>query len=84
MSCKTDFQIGGKGSPKDIYKTLTEPERLAQWWTETRGSGKKVEDTLEFWFGDLCQKCDVTALKPGKQVIWKASKGSVRGNLCNL
>jgi uncharacterized protein YndB with AHSA1/START domain len=75
MSYETNFQIGVKASPDDIYKTLTEPKRLAQWWTDTRGSGTKVGDTLEFWFGDHCQKFDIKALKPGKQVIWKAPKG---------
>jgi|SRR5450755_469456 uncharacterized protein YndB with AHSA1/START domain len=76
MSYETNFQIGVKASPEEIYKTLTVPEKLAQWWTsDTRGSGTKVGDTLEFWFGDSCEKFNVTALKPGKQVIWKAPKG---------
>jgi hypothetical protein len=52
---------------------LTEPKRLAQWWTsDTRGSGSKVGDTLEFWFGEYCQKFEVAALEPGKLVRWKA------------
>jgi uncharacterized protein YndB with AHSA1/START domain len=75
MSYETNFQIGVKASPDDIYETLTEPQRLAQWWTDTRGSGTKVGDTLEFWFGDHCQKFDVKVLKPEKRVIWKAPKG---------
>jgi len=72
MSYETNFQIGVKASPEDIYKRLTEPKLLSQWWTDTRGSGTKVGDTLEFWFGEFCQKFDVKVLKPGKQVGWKS------------
>ena len=76
MSYETNFQIGVKATPDDIYKTLTEPKRLAQWWTsDTRGSGTKVGDTLEFWFGEFCQKFIVKALKPGEHVAWKSPKG---------
>jgi uncharacterized protein YndB with AHSA1/START domain len=62
MSSETNFRIGVKASPDDIYKRLTEPKRLAQWWTsDTRGSGTKVGDTREFWFGEWCEKFDVTS-----------------------
>jgi hypothetical protein len=55
---------------------LTETEKLAQWWTtDTRGSGTKVGDTLELWFGESREKFDVTALMPGKHVASKAPKG---------
>jgi uncharacterized protein YndB with AHSA1/START domain len=76
MGCETNLQIGVKASPEDVYKTLTESKRLAQWWTsDTRGSGTQIGETLEFWFGGFCQKFDIKALKPAKQVIWKAPKG---------
>ena len=76
MSYEINFQVGVKASPEEIYQTLTEPKKLAQWWTSaTRGNGTKVGDTLEFWFGELCEKFDVTALKPGKHVAWRAPKG---------
>ena len=79
MSYETNFQIGVKASPEDIYKRLTEPKLLSRWWTDTRGSGTKVGDTLEFWFGDFCQKFDVKVLKPAKQVAWKSPKGQGAG-----
>lgn len=78
MSYETNLQIGAKASPEDVFKALTDPKKLAKWWTsDTRGSGSKVGDTLEFWFGDFCQKFEVKALKPGKLVQWKATKEGV-------
>ena len=69
-------QVGVKASPEEIYKALTETEKLAQWWaTDTRGSGTKVGDTREFWFCGRCQKFKVKELKPGKGVAWKSRKG---------
>jgi len=82
MSSETDFQVGVKASPEEIYKTLTVPKKLAQWWTsDTRGSGTKVGDTLEFSFGDSCEKFDVTALKPGKH---HSNSGADRANQTDL
>jgi uncharacterized protein YndB with AHSA1/START domain len=77
MSYGINHQVGVKASTEEIYKYLTETAKLAQWWTtDTRGSGAKVGDTLEFWFyGTFCQKFDVKELKPGKSVAWKSPKG---------
>ncbi len=76
MSDGINHQVGVKASPEEIYKALTETEKLAQWWTtDTRGSGAQVGDTLEFWFHDRCHKFTVTDLKPGKRVAWKSLKG---------
>jgi uncharacterized protein YndB with AHSA1/START domain len=76
MSYEINLRIGAKASPEKAFEALTRPEKLAQWWTpDTRGSGTKVGDTLEFWFGEFCEKFDVTALEPGRKVAWKAPKG---------
>jgi len=46
MSYGINHQVGIKASPEEIYKALTETEKLAQWWTtDTRGSGTKVGAT---------------------------------------
>ena len=40
MSHQINHQIGVKASREEIYKCLTETEKLAQWWTtDTRASG---------------------------------------------
>jgi uncharacterized protein YndB with AHSA1/START domain len=78
MSHGINHQVGIKATPEDIYKALTETEKLAQWWTiDTRGSGTKVGDTLEFWFNkaSFCQQFNVKELEPGKRVVWKSPKG---------
>ena len=76
MSYGINHQIGIKASPDEIFKTLTEVDRLALWWTtDTRGAGAKVGDTLEFWFRDFCQKFQVAELTPGKRVVWKSPRG---------
>ena len=75
MSYEINLRIGAKTTPKKAYAALTDPSKLAKWWTpDTRGSGTRVGDTLEFWFGDFCEKFDVTGLRPGKEVAWKAPK----------
>ena len=73
MSYEINLRIGVKASPETAFAALTEPAKLAQWWTpDTRGSGGKAGDTLEFWFGDFCEKFDVITLEPSKRVAWKA------------
>jgi hypothetical protein len=50
-------EVGIKASPEAVYQALTDTKKLAGWWTsDTRGSGSKVGDILEFWFGDFCLK----------------------------
>ena len=68
-------EVGIKASPGAVYQALTDTKKLAGWWTsDTRGSGSKVGDVLEFWFGDFCQKFEVVELQPGKLVRWKANR----------
>ena len=68
-------EVGIKASPEAVYQALTDTKKLAGWWTcDTRGSGSKVGDVLEFWFGDFCQKFEVVELQPGKLVRWKANR----------
>ena len=76
MSHEINLRVGVKASPGQAYDALTEVRQLAKWWTpDTRGSGNKIGDTLEFWFGDFCEKFTVTALEPGRAIVWKAPKG---------
>jgi uncharacterized protein YndB with AHSA1/START domain len=81
MSYEINHQVGIKAPPEEIYKTITETDKLALWWTaDTRGSGAKVGDSLEFWFpGGFCQKFNVKDLKPGKLVALRAPKGQGAG-----
>jgi uncharacterized protein YndB with AHSA1/START domain len=68
MSYEIRHEIGVKASPEKIYDALTNVKKLSQWWTsDTRGESK-IGGTLEFWFGDFCQKFKVTELKPGQFV----------------
>jgi uncharacterized protein YndB with AHSA1/START domain len=65
-----NHQVGVKESPQEIYRVLTETEKLALWWTtDTTDSGAKVGDTLDFWFYGFCQKFNVKELQPGKRVV---------------
>ncbi len=69
-------EVGIKASPEAVYQALTDTGKLAGWWTsDTRGSGSKVGDVLEFWFEeDFCQKFEVVELQPAKLVRWKANR----------
>ena len=76
MSNGINHQVGIKASPEEIYQALTETGKLAKWWTtDTRGSGAKIGDALEFWFNGFCQKFNVSELKPGTRVAWKSPEG---------
>ena len=76
MSYEANLRVGIQASNDVVYRTLTEPKELARWWTsDTRGKGDHVGDTLEFWFGEFCQKFVVEELQPGKLVRWKATQG---------
>jgi uncharacterized protein YndB with AHSA1/START domain len=82
MSSGINHQVGIKATPENVYRALTETEKLAQWWTtDTKGRGAKVGDTLEFWFNghSFCQNFNVKELEPGKRVVWKAPKGQGAG-----
>jgi uncharacterized protein YndB with AHSA1/START domain len=69
MSDGINHPVGIKASPEEIYKALTETEKLAPWWTtDTKGTGAKVGDSLEFCFYGFCQKFNVKELKPEKRV----------------
>jgi uncharacterized protein YndB with AHSA1/START domain len=76
MSYETNLQIGVKASCEDVYKTLTETERLAQWWIALRGSGNQVGDRLEYQCpGGPSQRFEVRDLVPGELVVWNSPKG---------
>ena len=76
MSYEINHQVGIKASREEVFTALTDVKNLAKWWTiDTRGSGAKVGDTIEFWFGEFCQKLTVQVLEPGKQIVWKSPKG---------
>jgi uncharacterized protein YndB with AHSA1/START domain len=82
MSYGINHQVGIKTTPENVYKALTETERLARWWTtDTKGSGVKVGDNLEFWFNNhsFCQNFNIKDLEPGKRVVWKAPTGQGDG-----
>jgi len=65
-------QIGIKAPLDSVYQALSTAGQLARWWTsDTRGKSE-VGSTLEFWFGQHCQKFEVTALVAGELVRWKA------------
>ncbi|TGK10156.1 SRPBCC domain-containing protein [Leptospira fletcheri] len=75
MSYEINHKIGLKVAPEKLYETLTDPKKLAQWWTsDTRGNGTNVGGILEFWFGNFCQKFEVRTLEQGKLVRWKATQ----------
>ncbi len=74
---QVQHQVGIKASPEAVYKALTDPKQLARWWTpDTRGKSE-VGSHVEFWFGDFCQKFEVTALKPRELVHWKGTQEGV-------
>jgi uncharacterized protein YndB with AHSA1/START domain len=63
-------EVGINAAPSEIYRALTNVDKLAEWWTsDTRGESRTGK-TLEFRFGRFCQVMEVGALEPGKHVQW--------------
>ncbi|MGE4234172.1 MAG: SRPBCC domain-containing protein [Bacteriovoracia bacterium] len=70
-------EVGIKTTPEKLFSALTRPEELARWWTrDTRGEST-AGSSLEFWFGDFCQKMIVSKLNPNTLVHWKVTKDGV-------
>ena len=63
-----------RSTPHAVYEVLTDPKKLAGWWTtDTRGQSA-VGKTLEFWFnGHLAAEMMVTELKPDALVQWRVT-----------
>jgi uncharacterized protein YndB with AHSA1/START domain len=60
----------------DVYKSLTEREKLADWWTtNTSGIGTSAGDVLEFRFDGGSFDMQVVSVDPLKQVVWRVSDG---------
>lgn len=64
-------EVGIAAKPDAIYQALTEVKKLAGWWTSDTRGDSKLGGTLEFWFGEHCQKFEVTALNKNELVRWK-------------
>jgi len=63
-----------RSTPHAVYEVLTDPKKLAGWWTtDTRGQSA-VGRTLEFWFnGHLAAEMVVTELKADALVRWRVT-----------
>lgn len=64
-------------TPQELYEALTDPEKLAQWWTTDVRGISQLGEYLEFGFGGLIQEMLVTDLEPGKLVQWKATESGL-------
>ena len=65
-------------TPNEIYRALTEVDKLAGWWTtDTRGESA-VGKKLEFWFnGHLAAEMVVTEMKSDALVCWRITDRSI-------
>lgn len=58
-------------SPDAVYKALSTPEGLAQWWTTDTTGESKPDGVLKFRFGNGGFDMKVLELVPGKYVLWQ-------------
>src|SRR5690349_11699323 len=63
-------------TPEEVYAALTEPARLAAWWTtDTTGEGE-AGGTLAFRFGEAGGfDMKVLDAAPGERVLWEVVDG---------
>ena len=58
----------------ELYEAITDPKKLAQWWTtDVRGTSVPGK-YLEFGFGGFSQEMLVSDLESGKLVRWTATE----------
>jgi uncharacterized protein YndB with AHSA1/START domain len=63
-------------SPLDIYQAVTDPKKLAHWWTTDVRGESAIGKRLEFWFsGFRAAVMEVTALKAAELVQWHVTDG---------
>ena len=69
-------RVGIMAQVTDIYRSLTEREKLAEWWTaDTSGDGASAGQVLRFRFDGGGFDMEVVRTDPLKQVVWRVSDG---------
>ena len=66
-----------KVSPQELYEAITDPNKLAHWWTTDVRGASQPGGYLEFGFGGLIQEMLITDLEPGKLVRWRATENGL-------
>lgn len=62
-------------SAAELYAAVTDPKKLAHWWTTGARGESEVGKHLEFWFGEfLGAIMEITALKPHELVQWRVTR----------
>ncbi|HYA92061.1 MAG TPA: SRPBCC domain-containing protein [Thermodesulfobacteriota bacterium] len=61
-------------SPQKLYEAITDPKKLAQWWTTDVKGVSLLGKYLEFGFGETIQEMLISDLKPDKLVHWTATE----------
>ena len=65
-------------SPAQLYEAVSEPAKIAHWWTTGARGVAILGGRLEFWFGDYQGSiAEITALEPGTLVRWHIDGGRV-------
>jgi len=63
-------------SQKEVYEAVTDPKKLAHWWTTGARGESGIGRRLEFWFGDFRGAVmEVTALNADELVRWRVVDG---------
>jgi uncharacterized protein YndB with AHSA1/START domain len=70
MKKEIQHRVGIKATPAAVYLALTDPKKLAQWWTTDVRGESEIGKNLEFWFGQFCQPMQVAALEANSLVRW--------------
>jgi uncharacterized protein YndB with AHSA1/START domain len=70
-----------RASPEQVYRALTTPEAIRNWWTRDAVLDSKIGGTGEFGFfeGRIVTKMEVEELKPPVRVGWKIVSSAARG-----
>ncbi len=69
-------RIGIEAPVIDVFRSLTERDKLAAWWTaDTSGIGTSTGEVLKFRFDGGGFDMQVVSIDPLKQVVWRVSDG---------
>ena len=66
-------------SPAELYKVVTDPQKLAHWWTTDVRGESAMGKRLEFWFsGYNAAVMEVTTLQVDQLVQWRVVDGGAK------
>jgi uncharacterized protein YndB with AHSA1/START domain len=64
-----------RATPDRVYEVLSDPARIAAWYTDDLQAEARVGSVAEFRFNRGVIRVEIAALVPNEKVVWKILQG---------